>query len=369
MPMRLAHTLPAFIAATITLLSLFFVPAARACLPGGTEQTINAALQGPGATAELCPGAVFLLHASVILSADGQEIYTAGYPADNTRAVLRIADPALATAIMSRASRIAIRNIEVDGSRPALGVIQGGGALIEIGGNVSNIRVDSISSHDPRGWSALHVFEGGGKCNGAVVTNSQFGPAGTPDGHWADGISFACRNGWIVGNVITDASDGGIVVFGAPGTVVENNIVRTRKNILLGGINLVDYPPFFGDYTGTIVRGNHIEADGGFIKVGIAIGPMAWVPYNNINYGGQVIGNLISGSGIGYGIVVSGVRDFTVVDNKVTARLGGKPGPSCIRGQIPPPRALVLNPRNSQGRFQPGFVLAPVQSAICILPR
>ncbi|MBX5452945.1 MAG: right-handed parallel beta-helix repeat-containing protein [Acidobacteriia bacterium] len=368
--MRLLRNLPAFLAAITTLALLFSAPEAHACLAGGDERTINAALQGPGTKAELCPRAIFLLHAPIVLSADGQEIATAGYPTDETRAIVRVVGRSLATAITSRVSNIAIRNIEVDGSRPALGPIPGGRALIEIGGAVSNIRVDSISSHDPRGWSALHVFEGGGKCRGAFVTNNRIGPAGTPDGHWADGISFACRNGLIAGNVITDASDGGIVIFGAPGTVVENNLVRTRRNILLGGINLVDYQPFFGDYTGTIVRHNRIEADGGFIKVGIAIGPATWQPDKGlVNSGGQVIDNLITGSGIGYGIVVSGVNNFVVMNNRVAAKLGGAVGPGCPRNQIAPGQALVVNPGNSQGRFQADFLQAPIQYAICIQPR
>ena len=343
--------------------------AAAACLSGGDERTINAALQGPGAKVALCAGAVFVLNAPVVLSADGQELATEAYPTDATRALLRVAGPAQASAITSRANRISIRAIAVDGARPALGPIPQGAALIEIGGDVSGIRVDAVHAQDPRGWSSLHVFEGSGQCDGATITNSDIGPAGTPDGHWADGISFGCRNGLIAGNIVTDASDGGIVIFGAPGTLVQNNLIRTRTNTLLGGINLVDYKPFDGDYTGTIVSGNRIEADGGYIKVAIAIGPAAWGEDKGlINHGGTVSDNVIAGKGIGYGIVVSGVSDFTIQGNQVQATLGGRPGPRCPQGQAGPGQALVLSPANSQGRFQSGFVTSPIHYAICVDP-
>ncbi len=343
--------------------------ATAACLPGGDEHTINAALQGPGTKVALCPGAVFVLNAPVVLSADGQELATEAYPTDTTRALLRVAGPMQASAITSRANGIAIRSIAVDGARPALGVIAQGAALIEVGGDVTGIRVDAVHAQDPRGWSSLHVFEGSGKCDGATITNSDIGPAGTPDGHWADGISFGCRNGLIAGNIVTDASDGGIVIFGAPGTLVQNNLVRTRTNTLLGGINLVDYKPFAGDYTGTVVSGNRIEADGGFIKVAIAIGPAAWGEDKGlINRGGTVSDNVISGKGIGYGIVVNGVSGFTIQGNQVQATLGGRKGPRCPQGQTEPAQALVMNPAHSEGQFQPGFVTGPIHYAICVDP-
>ena len=80
--------------------------------------------------------------------------------------------------------------------------------------------------------------------------------------------------------MIQDPTDGGIVIFGSPGTVVENNTIWIEKvgswriscavcinsslsqQTLLGGINLVDYLPWSGNYTNVMVRNNSIF--GGF---------------------------------------------------------------------------------------------------------
>lgn len=40
---------------------------------------------------------------------------------------------------------------------------------------------------------------------------------------WADGISMSCRNSVVRNNMVGGATDGGIVLFGSPGTIVENN--------------------------------------------------------------------------------------------------------------------------------------------------
>ena len=96
---------------------------------------------------------------------------------------------------------------------------------------------------------------------------------------WADGISFSCANGLVQNNMIDNPTDGGIVLFGAPGTIVQNNSIWIEevgpiltylriwtnfefKQTLLGGINLVDFEPWKGNYTNVIVRDNTIY--GGF---------------------------------------------------------------------------------------------------------
>jgi hypothetical protein len=65
-------------------------PSAGSCLESGDQDTINARLVGVGAVAMLCPGAVFELTAPVRITADKQQIYTEGFPTDDTRATLRI---------------------------------------------------------------------------------------------------------------------------------------------------------------------------------------------------------------------------------------------------------------------------------------
>lgn len=43
---------------------------------------------------------------------------------------------------------------------------------------------------------------------------------------WADGISISCANSLVENNHIWDATDGGIVVFGSPGSTIRNNTIE-----------------------------------------------------------------------------------------------------------------------------------------------
>ena len=294
--------------------------AASGCLPSGTQDDINAALVGAAAEAVLCPGAMFTLSNSVKFSAPSQRLYTQDFPTDETRAVVRVVSDALTNAIDgNNQSGIAIQNIEVDGNRTELGYLAGL-ALIEIGHAGSNQIVQNIFAHDTRSWSTLHIHEGRvmndiPECQNATITDNTIGPAGTPDGRWADGISHACGNSTVMNNVVTDATDGAIVVFGAPGSIVAYNTIVAATQTLLGGINMVDYNPVHGNYTGTIVTNNVIDASGAFIKVGIAMGPDVWSCPHTVNYGGTVTENVLQGIHFGYGYAVNGVCDWTVLDN------------------------------------------------------
>lgn len=60
-------------------------------------------------------------------------------------------------------------------------------------------------------------------------------------------------------------TDGGIVIFQSPGSLIEKNTIWIENNTCLGGINLVDYDPFAGNYTGVVVRNNTIA--GGYANV------------------------------------------------------------------------------------------------------
>jgi parallel beta-helix repeat protein len=278
----------------------------------------------------------------------------------------------LATAVHSRASNIFLHHVIIDGQRAELGRIAHGGALIEVGGDVTGVRIENVRAFDPRGWSTLHVFEGARKCTNARVTGNTIGPAGTADDNaWADGISFACRNGLVADNTVVDASDGGIVIFGSPGTRVENNTVVTQHNLTLGGINLVDYNPFGGDYSAVIVRGNRVETrGGGFIKVAIAIGPAVWGvgTVEQINHGGTVVGNFISGNGFGYGIVVDGTSDFTVIGNHVSGHSKGWSAETCDKAHAPPGLAFLRDPSATAGSYQTNFRRGIARWSICVQP-
>jgi len=342
--------------------------AAAKCIGSGDQDVINRALSAANARAVLCQKARFLISKPILLTAPGQELTTEGSPAEPLQATIKVSDAALDTAIFSRASNIHIHHIRVDGSRQALGRINKGGALIEIGGSVKDIAVDHVRAFDPRGWSTLHVFEGQLDCAGAKIVANILGPAGNGGGEWADGVSFACRNGLIANNRIVDATDGAIVIFGAPGTKVLNNVIISRSKPLLGGINLVDYRPFSGDYTGTVVQGNSIKATpNGLIKVAIAVGPAVWGSNSGQrNRGGIVIGNHIQGRNVSFGIAADGADNFRIEDNDVTGPFFGQKGPHCIPNQLGPGIALARNSATTTGSYSGDFEDGPLRYSICM---
>jgi parallel beta-helix repeat protein len=72
----------------------------------------------------------------------------------------------------------------------------------------------------------LHIAEGPFTCTNATIQNNDIGPAGSDDfQQWADGISVSCLNSVVRNNMINNPTDGGIVLFGAPGTQVYNNTI------------------------------------------------------------------------------------------------------------------------------------------------
>ncbi len=119
-----------------------------------------------------------------------------------------------------------------------------GGANIEIGGANTDQVVEYVRSYDPRSWSCLHIAEGGLQCKNATVSlpsdtmcrlvpdantqiqNNDIGPCGSDlFQQWADGISVACANSVVRNNMVMNPTDGGIVLFGSPGTQVYNNTI------------------------------------------------------------------------------------------------------------------------------------------------
>lgn len=119
----------------------------------------------------------------------------------------------------------------------------------------------NVKAWEPRGWSILHFVEGyispTTGCSGAIINSNTFERAGrAPSGAqqfrrrdtgtwgpymWADGISLACKNSQVTNNAITDATDGGIVIFGSPGSTISGNTITSDARQLLGGINMVSF--------------------------------------------------------------------------------------------------------------------------------
>ncbi|MBM7787364.1 right-handed parallel beta-helix repeat-containing protein [Tenggerimyces flavus] len=359
---RRAHVVLAVVAVLVGLCGPAAVAAPASCVPSGTQAAINKALVGAGKKVFLCAGAVFKLSAPVKFTAPRQELATKGLPTGSTRATLRLNAAGITTAVDGNGqSGIVLQNVQVDGNRAALGR-KAGNALVQLGGNVADQVVRKSLIREPRSWSALHLFEGTVTssvpgCQRAQVVDNEIGPAGldSPSGQWADGISLACGSSTVRGNTITDATDGGIVVFGAPGSVIEQNTIVAVSRVLLGGISMVDVAPVNGNYTGTIVRNNVIEARSAFVKVGLAQGWQVWTCGTGTVYGGTVTGNTLRGQHLGYGYAVNGVRDWTVSGNVDQARHVGVPSAGC--GGLPSAPAgyqvAAATSSTLQSEFQP----------------
>ncbi|KAL1983266.1 hypothetical protein VTN96DRAFT_288 [Rasamsonia emersonii] len=262
--------------------------AAAACISSGDQTAINNAFQqgGAGTVVQLCPGAVISISESISFTANDQEISTEGYPTDEMRATIQVASGSNVSTLISGNSfdGIRIKNIQLDGTRPVNGMVVGGGANIEIGGASNGQVVSNIVSKNPRGWSCLHIIQSGDDskpCTNATVSNNEIGPCGEEgtnaagNGQWADGISFACTNSIVSNNTITGSTDGGIVLFGAPGTTVTGNtITSSATNKGFGAINMVDNL-YGGSYANVLVTDNVITGQKLF-SVGVSIGAYVW---------------------------------------------------------------------------------------------
>ncbi|KDE04232.1 hypothetical protein MVLG_05331 [Microbotryum lychnidis-dioicae p1A1 Lamole] len=293
---------------------------AKNCLDSSTNDTvINSLLKctfaalpygGPNTTVYLCPSAVIPLNCPIYFTDKGQGLSTRGAPIDSTRrATIVVKGNTQSTAVYGTkvgSAGCILSNIQIEGSRPTLGWMNGGQALIEMGGT------KSLATSFPTSALSNLADEGtNNACFGAKVLNSQIGPAGPhapsgasqccrrnhhpnnkhhnlkrdsagtyPSGQWADGISLACPGSILQGNTITDATDGGIVIFQAPASLVTNNRIVTDDRQLLGGINAVDFPPHYGKFTGNQVTNNVLDARNSMMKIGIAIGPLSWQTYD-----------------------------------------------------------------------------------------
>ena len=359
-------------AAGLTWVNAGAPAAAAACIRSGTDAAVQAALNGAGAQAVLCPGAVIDVSHTITFTAPDQVIETQGLPTDSTRATFLLASNSVTTAISGGSQAgVTVENVQVDGQLSELGR-GSGGALLEMGDGGTGQVVQHVYAHDTRSWSTLHFDEGNvtdsvPQCQQAKILDNTIGPAGVAvTDQWADGISLACGNSTVQGNTVQDATDGGIVIFGAPGSLVSKNTIVAETRTLLGGINLVDYAPMNGNYTGTDVTGNTIDAEGAFIKVGIAMGPNIWSCSTDINYGATVTGNTLAGDHMGYGYAVNGVRDFTITGNTDTSHHVGAIGSGCNGLPSEPTGFQVQNQSGStlQSQFTSaslGYLLAITQ--------
>ena len=312
----------------------------------------------------LCQGAVFELRDTVFFTEDDQEIHTKGFPTGSSRALLTVAHKDVVTAVNSgNRSRVKLRNVVIDGNRPELGIGEGG--LIEWGGNGSETLVEGVRAYEPRGWSVLVLGHGDDLvCNGSIARNNELGPAGRAEYIIADGISLACRNSIVTGNTIIDATDGGIVIFQAPGSLVADNTIISDERIMFYGISMIDSGPYDGDFSGTRVVGNVIEARGALIRHGIDMGPyVGCIPDSEktmVSRGAVVTDNVLKGDHMGYGFVASGVEEWTVtgnIDMSNREPLRDHPG-ECFGRTVGTPGSFQIDAAFSEGTFQDEFEYA-----------
>ncbi|KAM0755359.1 hypothetical protein T439DRAFT_375738 [Meredithblackwellia eburnea MCA 4105] len=372
------------------------------CVDGTANDTYISSLfyyGGAGTTVLLCQGVTISLTNAIFFSAANQTLATVGYPQGALRATVKVTGSDQSCAIygaIGGGDNIALRNIQVAGSRDTLGRLATGIALIEMGGTNTGQIIDSVRSYEPRGWSAMHAIEGyENSCSGMQITNNDVGPSGhAPSGaqqfrrrgqdttgtyapgEWADGISLACKGSLVEGNIITDATDGAIVVFGAPGSTITGNTVQAVNRQLLGGINMVDWSPFSGSFEGTVVKDNTIWSRGQFIKTGIPAGGMIWGVDNRTlarTFAGTVTGNTFlstAGGYFGYAIAASGHENITVSGNNAKrASFGGVDSSSCFTSwfPLPTPQSFIRDPYTTPGgTWQSGFYsLVVIVLAIC----
>ena len=331
------------------------------CIPSGDENSINDVLgadESFHAEAVLCQGAVFKLNGPVVFSHPLQSLYTDGRPTGAGRAVLQITNRLLCTAVMmADQDSVLLESVVIDGNAPMYGMCEGGeylGALIQAGGRSDGTIVRNVRAFHSRTWSTLHIREGGPEkeCTDALVENNFFGPSGEHvRGKWSDGISLACTESIVRQNIVEDVTDVGIVVFGAPQSLVENNNILSRTQNMNAGITMVDYDPYLGDFSETVVQRNLIHADGALVLVGFAMGSRTWkceITDSSFLWGAKVNNNILEGD-MFHGFVVNGVLEWEIqnnVDNSTKQCLAG------LDTSVP---GFLISAHNSHGLFQKEF--------------
>ncbi len=139
---------------------------------------------------------------------------------------------------------------------------------------------------------------------------------------WADGITLHnCNNGQVHDNLVTDATDVGIVTGGGSCDIEHNEIVNASQHVF-GGITLHAFANVDVDHTGTVVAYNAVRGQNGMLAFGFSLGIHPWSRYPYIT-GGTVACNSVSGSVAN--IEIDGARSLTVRDNMIGATGTGAP--------------------------------------------
>ncbi len=295
----------------------------------------------------LQPGQVYPVKQALKFKRANQRICTLGARHLTEYATLRLDDPGCPQLVNgNNQDGAALERVVLDGNRYRLSHIgavpENGQALVHFGGgHVTNQTVRQCVFMNLRSWSSLKVHEG---AKGIRVESNIFLGAGADirgngrDGRerapaWGDGISLAAAESVVRDNLIIDATDGAVVVFAAPGSVIEENVIAAVSRESLGGVNLVDplgcyYEPGSTNrtsYAGTIVRNNLFDLFGARIHIVLPVGAPIWAPrtLGQILTRGTVINNVLQGEAGGYGLVANYIDDFVITGNVSRAKYSG----------------------------------------------
>ena len=329
-------------------------------------------------------GAVYEITKTLRYKKPGQKICTHGARYPSEYATLRIADRELMMLVNAGSvSNAVLERVTCDGDRYHLSVVpkpeMGGGgqpAMVHFGGDGGHGQVvrDCVFM-STRTWSSLKLHEG---ASGILAEDNLFFGAGVdPRGNgrdlhevpfgWADGISCAARDSLIRNNLFIDPTDVAVVLYCAPGTVVENNAVASVSRESLGGINLVDGIGYYAldeeqtlfDYRGSVIRNNYIDAYGGHMHISIPVGSVPWVAHwrGKILTGGEVTGNTLAGEAAAYGIAAHGLTNWVITGNTSTATYSGLAEYGDHKNPPDDPTPFVYDPSSVvDTELQPEFV-------------
>ncbi|WP_168433006.1 right-handed parallel beta-helix repeat-containing protein [Pontiella sulfatireligans] len=335
-----------------------------------------------GKNIELQPGQVVRLTECLTFHKAGQRIETLGAKTAADYAKIVMADGGQGALINAHGiSGATLSKLILDGNRPGFQSLEGkltGEPMLSFGGEgavgqeIRNCIV--IDGRCAGGWGAIHVQEGGAAIvirdnvvfsAGADIRGNGRSPYEKPFG-WGDGISSASRDTKILNNLIIDATDDGIMLQGAPGSLVKDNVIVALSREMLGGIVLIDPFGYYEldaekrtyDYRGIVVEDNLIVAAGGRIHAGFPMGGSPWnAGFDGTTLlGARVLNNHISGGAAGYGYVVRGVDNFEIKGNTSDATYSGLG--DGLPGKPPDaPMAFMYDPQNiGNSELQSDFV-------------
>ncbi len=276
---------------------------------------------------------------------------------------------------------IHLENVTIDGNKYKLGQkgkvhSQAQGAMVFIC-DCEGAWIRRCMFYNARTWSTCHLVESGGSHShiaehnyvlgagddprgcGRYVDENGHGTAGEISIGWSDGFSISAANVTARYNFIMDCTDVGLVLFGAPGSHVHDNLILNYSKDNHGGINMVDDTEVryigtdstFGeeykcyDYRGDIIENNRIVASGCRIQIGIPVGKRTWKPTVPAVFdmdGGVIRNNLLEGDAFGYGYLLEHVKNVNFYGNKSIATHSGKGRGSNRNDRDPDPATAFL---------------------------